>query len=109
MIEKREEASKDAPTEEVKNNVTKIYNEVTSGGMFSSLTQGIRGIFSGRRVGASGQGSVNNNKQLCTTSSSSSSVTSVSSGNSAPTANSVAIRSFIFNIEQMAASIIIGL
>ena len=39
MIEKREEASKDAPTEEVKNNVNKIYNEVTSGGMFSSLTQ----------------------------------------------------------------------
>ena len=43
MIQAREEASKDAPTEEVKNNVTKIYNEFTSGGVFSSLT----GLISG--------------------------------------------------------------
>ena len=48
MIEKKEEASNEAPTEEVKNNVTKIYNKVTSGGMFSSLTNGIRGMFSTR-------------------------------------------------------------
>ena len=48
MIEKKEETNKEAPTEEVKNNVTKIYNKVTSGGMFSSLTNGIRGMFSTR-------------------------------------------------------------
>ena len=100
MIEKREEASKDAPTEEVKNNVNKIYNEVTSGGMFSSLTQGIRGIFSGRRAEASsnvaGQGSVNTAPTT-----SFSRVTSFSSKNTASTANSVAIRKFIFNIEQI--------
>lgn len=53
MIEKREETSKDAPTEEVKNNVMKIYSEVTSSGVFSSLTQGIRGMFSSRRSAAS--------------------------------------------------------
>ena len=35
MIQAKEEASKDAPTEEVKNNVNKIYNEVNSGGAFS--------------------------------------------------------------------------
>ena len=35
MIQAKEEASKDAPTEEVKNNVNKIYNEITSGGAFS--------------------------------------------------------------------------
>ena len=34
MIEAKEEANKDAPTEEVKNNVNKIYNEVNSGGAF---------------------------------------------------------------------------
>ena len=53
MIEKKEEASKDAPTEEVKKNVTKIYNKVTSGGMFSSLTSGIRGMFSSTRAATS--------------------------------------------------------
>ena len=53
MIEKREETSKDAPTEEVKNNVSKIYSEVTSGGLFSSLTQGIRGMFGSRRSATS--------------------------------------------------------
>ena len=56
MIEVKEQASKDAPTEVVKNNVTKIYNEVTSGGMFSSLTNGIRGIFSSTRAASSSQG-----------------------------------------------------
>ena len=49
----KEEDSKDAPTEEVKNNVTKIYNKVTSGGMFSSLTSGIRGMFSSTRAATS--------------------------------------------------------
>ena len=53
MIEVKEQASKDAPTEEVKNNVTKIYNEVTSGGVFSSLTGWIPGMF-GRRGANSG-------------------------------------------------------
>ena len=53
MIEKKEEASKDAPTEEVKKNVTKIYNKVTNGGMFSSLTSGIRGMFSSTRAATS--------------------------------------------------------
>ena len=43
MIEAKEEANKDAPTEEVKDNVTKIYNEVASGGFFSSLTGWIPG------------------------------------------------------------------
>ena len=74
--------------------MNKIYSEVTSGGMFSSLTQGIRGIFGGRRAATSsnvdGQGSVN----TAATTSYSSSVTSTSSRNTAPTANSVAIRSF---------------
>ena len=56
MIEVKEQARKDAPTEVVKNNVTKIYNEVTSGGMFSSLTNGIRGIFSSTRAASSSQG-----------------------------------------------------
>ena len=41
-----QQANKDAPT-------SKIYNEVTSGGMFYSLTNGIRGIFSSTRSGAS--------------------------------------------------------
>ena len=45
MLEKREAASKDAPTKEVKDNVTKMYNEVNRSGMFSSLTEGIRGMF----------------------------------------------------------------
>ena len=53
MIEKKEEANRDAPTEEVKNNVTKIYNKVTSGGMFSSLTSGLRGMFSSTRAATS--------------------------------------------------------
>ena len=52
MIETKEEANKEAPTEDVKNNVTKIYNEVTSGSMFSSLTNGIRGIFGRKRDAA---------------------------------------------------------
>ena len=56
MIEVKEEASKDAPTEVVKNNVTKIYKEVTSGGMFYSLTNGIRGIFSSARAVSSSNG-----------------------------------------------------
>ena len=56
MIEVKEQASKDAPAEVVKNNVTKIYNEVTSGGMFSSLTNGIRGIFSSTRAASSSHG-----------------------------------------------------
>ena len=49
MLEKRETASKDAPTKEVKDNVTKIYNEVNRSGMFSSLTESIRGMFNNRR------------------------------------------------------------
>ena len=90
MIEKREEASKDAPTEEVKNNVNKIYNEVTSGGMFSSLTQGIRGIFSGRGAGASGNFAGQGSGNTAATTSSSSVGTSVNSRNNAPTARSFA-------------------
>lgn len=45
LLEEREAASKDAPTNEVKDNMTKIYNEINRSGMFSSLTEGIRGMF----------------------------------------------------------------
>ena len=80
MIEKREETSKDAPTEEVKNNVIKIYSEVTSGGLFSSLTQGIRGMFGSRRSAA------NNSDQRVGQGS--------TSTDTAPSTNAVTIRSF---------------
>ena len=53
MIQAKEDASKDAPSMEVKNNMTKIYNEVTSSGVFSSLTGWIPGMF-GRRGANSG-------------------------------------------------------
>ena len=56
MIQAKEEASKDAPTEEVKNNVIKIYNEVTNDGVPSWLIGWNPGMFgkSGATSGAAG-------------------------------------------------------
>ena len=55
-IEAKEETSKDAPTEEVKNNVIKIYNEVTNDGVPSWHIGWNPGMFgkSGATSGAAG-------------------------------------------------------